>query len=100
MKNKPKGFGKVHDYKSIEQGLQKLSHQSEQEVTKLESILATPSGRGEIDAFLDREPRSEDLQYKAAYDKAQVAKLLADPKELAVLKSMQPFVEEILDSLF
>ena len=97
MKNKPKGFGKAPDYKSIEQGLEKLSSHAEGEIAKLERILSTPTGQGEIDAFLGREPRSNNPEYKAAYSKAHLSKLLADPQELANLKAMQPVVEQILD---
>ena len=97
MKNKHQGFGKAPDYKSIEQGLEKLSSHAEGEIAKLERILSTPAGQGEIDAFLGREPRSDNPKYKAAYDKAHLSKLLADPEELANLKAMQPFVEQVLD---
>lgn len=96
MKNKPKGFGTIPNSEKIEQGLQKLSSQTNQEVAKLQRILSTPSGQGEIDAFLDREPQSNDPEYKAAYDSTRLAKLLAPPEEAANLKSMQPFVEQIL----
>lgn len=99
MKNKPQGFGKAPDYKSIEQGLEKLSSHAEGEIAKLERILSTPAGQGEIDAFLGREPRSNNPEYKAAYDKAHLSKLLASPEELANLKAMQPVVEEILNQL-
>ena len=96
MKNKPKGFGTIPNSEKLEQGLQKLSNHTEQQIAKLQKIVSTPSGAGEMDAFLGRKPRSNDSEYKAAYDKAYVARLLAPPEESANLKSMQVFAEQIL----
>lgn len=92
---KSKGFGTTNEMPSFNDSIDEI----DLEVTKLHEIISSPSGRGEIDAWLGIEPASEDPAYKTAYDKTQAAKLLASPQDLEILEMMQPVMQDIVAKL-
>lgn len=92
---KAKGFGTTSETPSFDD----LTDGIDLDVTNLHEIISSPSGRGEIDAWLGIDPASEDPAYKAAYDKTQVAKLLASPQDLEILEMMQPVMQHIVAKL-
>lgn len=92
---KSKGFGTVNETPSFNDSTDEI----DLEVNKLHEIISSPSGRGEIDAWLGIEAASEDPAYKTAYDKTQAAKLLASPQELEMLRIMQPVMQDVVKKL-
>lgn len=97
MKTKPKGFGTARtNIEDVEQAMKKFTAGLKTDIERLQSIMATPSGQGEMDALMGKPIASDDPNYKAAYDQAAVMKLLASPDETQMLEAMQPFMKELL----
>ncbi len=102
MKSKAKGFGQLSQMSALNDLTYKLEEETcklEQDTSTLHKIISSPSGRGEIDAWLGIEPMSEHPDYQAAYDKTQAAQLLASPQDLETLKIMQPVMRDVVKKL-
>lgn len=97
MKTKPKGFGTGRtNVEDVEQAMKKFATGLKTDLESLQHLMTTPSGQGEMDALLGKPIASDDPSYRAAYDQAQVMKLLASPEQTQMLEAMQPFMKELL----
>lgn len=63
---------------------------------KLHHISQQPSGQGEVDAFLGIAPRSEELSYKASYERASATLLFASEEEQQLVTLIQPEIRRLL----
>ena len=100
MRTKPKGFGPDRtNSEDVEQAMKKFTAGLKADIERLQDIMVTPSGQGEMDALLGKPIASDDPSYRAAYDQATVMKLLASPEQTQMLEAMQPIMKELLHVL-
>lgn len=89
----------IPDSDQVEQALEQLITQFESDLEKLQGIMVTSAGRGEVDALLGQPCGSEEPSYKEAYERIRTAFLLASKEEVQAIKAMQPFLKELIHIL-
>ena len=100
MKTKPQGFGpKPPSTEQIDEAFEKLSVDVEENLIHLQKAIVNPTVRAEVDALFGLPCSSNDPSYKAAYDRAYVARMMAPQNEVEMMEAMRPFVKQLLSEI-